>query len=351
MNSRISHFALLALTGVLVSCSEKDKPLEEVVRPVKATQIGVPSNKDWAKFSGKAKATREINVAFEVSGRIVELKVQVGDRIEKGQELASLDPRDYANAVEIAAAEVERSKAQFERIERAFESKAVSAQDVTNARAQASAAAAAHKIALKQLEDTTIRAPFTGRIAATYVENFENVLAKQKVARLINLSQVEMTVDLPERLIPNVPYVDSIEVVFAPFPDTKLNATVKEVGSEASQLTRTYPVTLIMDQPKDVTILPGMAGEAVGSASLPPERLAAGITIPTSAVVATEEGESFVWIIDPESNKVSRQVVTVDRLSQYGLVVTDGLKPQQWVVTAGANSLREGQKVRIFEQP
>lgn len=345
----------LALVSVLfASCGKNGSDQEPPPRPVKAMQVGDTSSIDKAVLSGKAKATQELNIAFEVSGRIVEFPVSVGDIVDESQVLALLDPRDLQNAVSVAEAEKERSEALLSRTQKAFESNAVSAQDVTNAEALARASAAALKIAEKQLADATIRAPFKGRVAATYVENYENVIAKQKILRLIDLSKIEMVVNVPENLIPNVQYVESIEVTFSPFPDTKISATVKEVGSEASELTRTYPVTIIMDQPEGIEILPGMAGEAIGKATLPPERLAEGIPILYSALVSAGEGESFVWSIEKSSDgtagTVKKTPVEVNRFSPSGLVITKGLEPGDWIATAGVHSLKEGQQVRILDQ-
>ena len=351
MKTRILFSATLPiLVGIsLPACSEKQTESAPIVRPVKAMQVGDTSSIDKAVLTGKARATQEINVAFEVPGRIVEFPVSVGDVVEEDQVLALLDPRDLQNAVQVALAENERAEAQLERMEKAFESQAVAAQDVTNAKAQARASAAALEIAEKQLSDATIRAPFEGRVSATYVENFENILAKQKILRLVDLSRVEMVVNVPESLIPNVPFVESIEVTFTPFPDRKIQATVKEVGSEASELTRTYPVTLVMEQPEDVEILPGMAGSAAATAKLPPERLAEGAPILPSAVVSEGE-ESFVWTVDDSSGAVSKVPVEIDRFTPAGVIVTTGLEPGQWIVTAGVHSLTEGQVVRILGQ-
>ena len=67
--------------------------------------------------------------------------------------------------------------------------------------------------------------------------------------------------------------------------------------------------------------------------------------------MAGADGDSKVWSVDPDSGVVSQMTVKVDRLSPYGVVVTEGLTPGQWIVTAGVNSLTEGQQVRILDQP
>ena len=74
-----------------------------------------------------------------------------------------------------------------------------------------------------------------------------------------------------------MPQATNIEVVFDTYPDLNIPAEIKEIGTEASATTRTYPITLIMDQPEDVQVLPGMAGKASGE---PPRQAA----LPTRGV-------------------------------------------------------------------
>ena len=194
---------------------------------------------------------------------------------------------------------------------------------------------------------TKLRAPFDGTIVATYVENFEDVQAKQPILRLLDTSRIEMTVDLPETRISNLPYVSNILVRFDPFPDVEIPAEIKEVGREASQTTRTYPITLIMDQPEGVTILPGMAGRASAEVAVPDTE---GIIIPVSAVFS-EGGspDTFIWVIDEASKVVSRRKVATGEVTQHGITITEGLGAGEWVATAGVHTLKEGQEVRILE--
>ena len=89
-------------------------------------------------------------------------------------------------------------------------------------------------------------------MTATYVENFQNVLQKQPVLRLVSTAKIEMWVDVPEHLISLVDKVTEVTVRFDAFPDVELRAAIKEVGQEASFKTRTFPVKVVMDQPQNV---------------------------------------------------------------------------------------------------
>jgi RND family efflux transporter MFP subunit len=227
----------------------------------------------------------------------------------------------------------------------------VSRQEVTNAEAQASAADAEVRIRRKALDDATLLAPFDGKVSATYVENFQNVRAKQAIVRLLDSSRIEMEVSVPESLISLAPVAYDVRVQFDAYPDRWLPAVVTEIGDEASAATRTYPVTVVMDPPEDMDIKPGMAGKAMARADLPEDAAAAGIEVPLSALFAPPddpEKRSYVWIVDPDALQVSRREVALQQLTPWGARVR-GLEPGERVVTVGVHHLREGQRVSLLD--
>ncbi len=197
---------------------------------------------------------------------------------------------------------------------------------------------------------TYLRAPFDGTVVATYVENFEDVRAKQPIVRIVDASQIEMTVDIPESLISMASYVQSAVVVFDAAPDKEIRAQIKEIGTEASETTRTYPVTLIMDQPEGFKVLPGMAGKVQARGELPSDMRSASVEVPVSAVFSAEDVESsYVWVIDDQARTVTRRKVVTGQLTERGIEIREGLEPGEWIATAGVHFLQEGQMVRILE--
>lgn len=201
-----------------------------------------------------------------------------------------------------------------------------------------------------QLSYTELRAPFDGTIVATYVKNFEDVRARQSIVRLVDPSRIEMVVNIPENLISLAPSVEKVWVRFDQFPEREILATIKEIGKEASQTTRTYPVTLIMDQPEGFKVLPGMAGRTGRvEGQLPGQDQE--MEVPVSAIFSPDEtGKTYVWVIDEKTMAVQRREVKTDILTDHGVKITEGLKPGEWIATAGVYSLREGQQVKILEE-
>jgi RND family efflux transporter MFP subunit len=336
--------------GLAIGCSA-DEPAGVAVRPVISITVADVASFSQSTLPGRAKAAQEANLAFEVPGKLVERPVDVGDTLKRGQVVARLDARDFQNALDRALATQRQARAFRSRVREAAKSNAVSRQEVTDAEARAEAAEAEVRIRRKALEDATLLAPFDGKVAATYVENFQNVRAKQTVVRLLDTSRIEMEVSVPESLISLVPIAYDIQVEFDGYPDRKIPATISEIGDEASLATRTYPVTVVMDPPDDMDIKPGMAGRLTARADLPPDAREIGIEIPLAALFAPPddpEKRSYVWIVDPDALQVGRREVTLQQLTPWGARV-QGLEPGERVVTVGVHHLREGQRVSLLD--
>jgi RND family efflux transporter MFP subunit len=345
--SNYRSLAWLAILVSLVGCGD-ELPPREITRPVRAMQIAEAGALQERWFPGRATATQEANIAFEVPGRLVQRPVLVGDRVKKGQLLAKLDPRDFRNALDQARAAAARARAFRSRIVEAAKTGAVSRQESDDAEAALRIAQAEVQIRQKALDDSELYAPFDGTVSAILVENFENVLAKQVIIRVLDTSKIEMVVNIPETLISNVLFVRDVRAEYDAFPGREFSAQIKEVSNEASETTRTYSVNLIIDQPADVQILPGMAGRATGRVELPGGIEDTGFEVSASAVFSPDKEKTCVWVIDPDAGTVSKRDVEVGRVTPRGLIVK-GVKPGEWVAIAGANVLKEGQKVRIME--
>ncbi|MCZ6895428.1 MAG: efflux RND transporter periplasmic adaptor subunit, partial [Gammaproteobacteria bacterium] len=204
------------------------------------------------------------------------------------------------------------------------------------------------------LRTSLIQAPLTSTVPGEKQEPARNghvLHAKQPVIRLVDASRIEMIVSIPETLISVVPRAKNIVVTFDAFPGLELPAQIKEIGTEASEMTRTYPVTLIMEQPAGAKVLPGMAGKAYSKSPVAAVENDAGLEIPVSAVLTDAADEkTYVWVIDESTLAVQKRAVTPGPLTDRGIKITGGLEPGEWIATAGVHYLKDGQKVRILEQ-
>lgn len=366
-NLRIYLVPMLVAALLLPACKEEVEK-KEVIRPVKS--VRVPEQErilSGRSFPGKATATQQTNLAFRVAGPLVEFPAQVGDEVKKGEVLARIDPRDFQVELRNVQGQLKRTQAQlelatsdYERVTRvaakdpgAISEAMIDAKkgELDSAKAQLESLQASVATARDNLNYTYLKASYDGTVVETFVENFEDVQAKQPIVRIVDTTQMEFTVNIPESLISRAATVERVLVRFDAFPDVEIPATIKEIGKEASKTTRTYPVTLIMDQPDGLRVLPGMAG--IAWADKVAEGLgkdAAGGPVVPVAATFTEDGKSYVWIINEDSMTVSRQEVTLAVVTNDGVTVSEGLDGGELIVSAGTHSVIEGQKVRILEE-
>lgn len=359
---------IIVSLALLTGCGE-EAPEKTIIRPVLAVKVGDFTGLQVRGFPGRASATQEIDLAFRVGGPLITRPVNVGDLVEQGDVVARIDPRDYEVNLSNVQAQLAEAKATLARARSDYQrqvnimredpgatsqlavDRAREAQDRATANVDALTASVA--TAQDQLNDTNLQSPFDGTVVATYVENFQNVRAKQPIVRILDTSHIEMVVNIPENLISLASSVQQALLRFDAFPDREFEGTIKEIGTEASQTTRTFPVTLIMPQPEDVKILPGMAGTArAGEGALPTEQQ--GVGVPVGAVFTPDtKTQSHVWVIKPTEGNLGvlelRPVTTGD-LTRLGVLINEGVSAGEWVVTAGVHSVKEGQTVRILEQ-
>ncbi len=313
------------------------------------------------QFPGRAEAIQHAALSFRVAGTLMELPVRVGSEVEESEVVARLDPRDFMvrvrsaeAALASARADLARSTEEFNRATTAFERGAVSEIEMVRVREAMNVAAATVESidsqlqsARDDLDDTTLRAPFSGEVSARFAENFEDVQARQPVLRMLNDKRIRFTVFVPESMMALVGYVEEIRCEFDAFPGREVVAEVFEIGREADDLVRTFPITLVMDQPEGVRILPGMTGRAWVAQIRTPDEDESGYDLPPSAIVEGVDGGRFVWLIDSGTGVVSRRGVETGAISPAGVRVR-GLEKGDLVATAGAAFLRDGQRVRIM---
>jgi RND family efflux transporter MFP subunit len=332
-------------------------PEPPIIRPLKTMIIESPYTWIGRKYPGKVKAGTSVMLSFDVAGAIIEKLVSKGDEVKEGQLLFRLDPRDFQNALDAAKAEQERAKAQYERIKVAASTGAVSQQELTNAQAAFDVAKAQVKINEKALEDTSLRAKFSGLIANTFADNFQHVQAKQSILSLQDVSSVEIDVNLPEdRVALSMKDRENYRLVatFDYLPDNKFEVTLKSFSTEADPVTQTFRATLAMPAPKDkdITILPGM------TATVTPYRLSSeetegnGYAIPLDLVLVDGLGNYYVWKVKQSGEDqwaVQRVDVKVgEMVDSNDILVLEGISKGDRIAAAGVHLLENGQVVRLL---
>jgi RND family efflux transporter MFP subunit len=134
------------------------------------------------------------------------------------------------------------------------------------------------------------------------------------------------------------------EVIVSALDERSFSAWIKEFAARANPETRTFPVKLNFDRPDDANILPGMTARV--RVVINPER---AWSVPVTAARADENGKAYVWIVDPQSMKVSRAPVTLGEVFGDRVQIKDGVQEGDKVAVSGVTQLQEGTEVRELE--
>jgi len=330
----------------------------EPPRPVRFIQVGMSDVKETLFLPGEVRARFEQRYGFRVAGKIARRLVDVGQEVKAGQVLAVLDSQDVLPAIDAQEAQVEVARSDFRLQQselkrqqalrdRGFVSGAVLERQAANAEsAQSRLIAAQSQLANAQngLSFQTLRADKAGVIVAVDAEAGSVVAAGQSVVRMAQLGEKEVAVNVPERAVSQLKQATGFFASVGAIADKAYKAKLRELSPAADPASRTYGARLAILNPDDALKL--------GMSAMVRIELGSGqaIVVPNSALY-TRDDTTHVWLVERASETVNPVVVEVGESTNEGVRIVSGLKPGDLVVTAGANLLLTGQKVRLLEAP
>jgi RND family efflux transporter MFP subunit len=224
-------------------------------------------------------------------------------------------------------------------------SQAVPRAEVDRKRTAMEVARSRFAAAQKELNDTRLTAPFAGIVARRLVESFQNVQAKEPVVSLQSPDQLEIVIHVPERVVRVEPRRLAGFAVFDDLPERRFPVTLKSFATEADAQTQTYEAVLGLPRPDDLRVLPGMAVEVLPDGAGVEADGEAPVLIPLAAVAAAADGAPSVWVVEPDTGRVSRRVIETGAVQGGDVLVLTGLAAGEQIVTAGVHQLREGMRV------
>lgn len=198
-----------------------------------------------------------------------------------------------------------------------------------------------------QLADTVLKAPYAGEIAERFVEQGQNVRANEPIVKFQNVDEIEVVVDVPERVMAaDLRTADIMQLVaeFSGAPGVQFPVHIEEIPQRADPVTQTFPVRVAMQTPQGVSLLPGMTA-TVSATYRRANILGSRILVPVAAVMKDSQAGQVAWVIAADGT-VSRRPVKLGAASGDRIEVIDGLKPGDRIAVAGVTMLREGMKVR-----
>ena len=306
-------------------------------------------------LTGRIAAEDEVALAFRISGRIVESKLRLGDRVQPGQVVARLEPHNELNALRVAQAGLAAANAQLVRTRNDFARQETllkqghttrvrfdqAKQELQAAQSQVETAEAQLKVAKDTIGYTELKADGPGVLTEIGPGAGEVVQAGQMIVRLARDGGRDAVFDAPARLLRSASKDSEVTVSLADDATVRTTGRVRAVAPQADPVTRTFRIKVALEKPPDAMRLGATVNGHV--------RLLAGtvMEIPAAALVKDNRGPA-VWVVDASDLTVSMRGVEVVRHEPDKVVVSAGLQPGEIVVTAGVHVLHPGQKIRLL---
>ncbi|NVN37792.1 efflux RND transporter periplasmic adaptor subunit [Komagataeibacter swingsii] len=347
---------LLCLLLLLSACHKK-APVEEV-RPVRTVIVEPASDANGEVVTGQVAAHQSINLAFRLPGKVVERSVSAGSVVHAGDVLARLDDTVPQQTLRTALAENATAKAALEqaaplkqRAAALLPVEAISRNDYDDAvrryktaQDQVQATQAQVRVAQEQLGYTRLMAPEDGIVTDRLVEAGEVVAAGQPVLRMAAGDGLDGQFDMPEALAQSRLAVGmTMKVCLDAAPATCAPAAIYEIAPDTDPLTRTYHTKALLHATRDMMPLGAVVTGHLSMSSAPTVHL-------PPAALATQDGKPAVWIVAPDTLRVSQRPVTIARYATDDVVIASGLNAGDRVVTAGVQALYPQEKVSLLDE-
>jgi RND family efflux transporter MFP subunit len=351
----------VALALSLTACEEEQVELMDNTRSIKPFTISERSSGQLRRFPGLVKAVDTSRISFEVDGNTREVSVNVGDRVEKGQVLATLDDKPYQLDVEAAEADLGKANARlaekdtdfvrqktlFEKdwVAKAAYDQALAARDSTAN--QVLYATSKLKLARRDLEKTVLEAPFDGVIADKFVDPFQEVARGEPMFELYVEAAMEIEVSLPETEVGKVYLGQPAKIAFPAEGVPVQEGQVSEIGTATSEA-NAFPVKVLLSDPPE-SVLPGMVGDVALVASVEGDNVP--YLIPVGAIAAGKEpGKGYVFVYDAETSTVKKVEIRTKGVQDNRVLITQGIESGDVIASTGVSFLRDGQEVRLFSE-
>ncbi|ETX15700.1 hypothetical protein OCH239_14475 [Roseivivax halodurans JCM 10272] len=342
----VAAFAAAGLFGteyLLSSESAANQPQQGGQQ--QATRVGVsePTRREFAtevSAVGTIMPVRQVDIASSVEGRVTEVAVSSGAEVEQGELLAQLDARAERAALRSAEATLSEAEQNLARIELLNESNTAAEQRLEQARATFARAEGDVMAARAALEDRTVTAPFAGTLGFVDLDAGAYVTPSTTIARLSDLSVVQVDLSLPERYFEQVSPGQRVELTVPAYPDAGFSGTVTVRDSAVAAGSRSFDVRAEISN-ADRRLVGGMFAQTrvvFGTYD--------GLAVPDDAIIS-EGARTFVYTVS--DGQAARQTVSLGGSAGSLTEVTEGIEEGDRIVVTGWDNLRDGAPVEVAE--
>ena len=338
--NNIKQLALAVAALTLAACggsSDNGSRQREAVK-VEVTRVKAAPAGQAGSYSGTVEEESGTLLSFAVGGTVSRVLVNEGDRVGKGQLIATLDAEQLTHNHASARAALKQAEDAYKRMEELHGKGSLPEIKWVEAQTALERARASEQMARKQLADCRLYAPFSGVISKKFAEKGQNVGAGTQVVKLVAVGRMKVKIAVPESEMAQITVGQKADITVEALGGAAMRGTVTEKGVTADPLSRSYDVKLSLPKASG-KLLPGMVADVAlrgGNASM-------ACILPAHIVQIDERNNEFVWLA--VGGKAVKRIITVGDFTADGVIITSGLADGDMVITAGAQKVSEGMRV------
>ncbi len=352
-----------------IGCSKKSDENAEKKIPVKVFKVKSGSISKYIRVTGSVTAEEDVIVYSKVAERIEKIYVKPGQKVSKDQVLAAQRNEILKQGLEIANSMLKSAKARaklsaqdFERMSKLFSERAISQQQFDQAKTAKETTEHAfnqtksgYEQAKEQYENSFVKAPFDGIVAAVYAEENQMLNMGQPVVQVLSLSKMKSKVNLTGEDIQNVKVGQKVLIKFPMIPGEEFNGKVEKINSAVDQMSKSLEVEIFF-LTKDSRIKSGMFGEFL----IETQNDANSLVVPEDALLPQTEvkinretglqnpvKKYFLFVVEKGTAKLKEVKTGIFNNGQ--VEINNGLNSGDSVIIVGQNIVKEGQQIKVIE--
>ncbi|TXB59410.1 efflux RND transporter periplasmic adaptor subunit [Phaeodactylibacter luteus] len=339
-----NSFLFIVLLLAVTSCqqqthTEHSTPVKRAKQNVEVEKVSTYSGLTSFQYSGLVEAKQKTPLSFKTPGTVVEILVDEGQYVKKGQLLAKLDAYNAQNTYELALQKQQQAQDAYDRMKPMHENGTlpeIKWVEVETGLSQATTAAA---IAKRRIGDAELYAPKSGVIGNKNIELGVNVLPSAAAFDLLDINTVYVNIPVPENELGKLKKGQSAQINIAAIGETR-SGKIHQIGVTANPITHSYPVKIEVNN-QGWKLKPGMVCNVrlAGSAKVE------GIAISNKALQRNASGQQFVYVVK-DSTVTAQAVQTFDLIGNQAII--NSLSENDLVVVSGQHKLTEGSVVNII---
>jgi RND family efflux transporter MFP subunit len=290
------------------------------------------------RYVGTIEESSGISLSFSGSGTVEQALVGEGQKVAKGQLLATLNDATAHNAHEVAQAKLVQAQDAYDRLAKVHAGGSLPDIKFAEVEAGLQQAKSMAAISKKSLDDCRLYAPQSGVIATRNIEAGANVMPGVPVFKLVLIDKVSAKIFVPENEINSTHTGQNAVIIVAALNNAEFTGKIEAKGIVADRISHAYEVKIGVNNPQS-ELMPGM----VCKVFLAGEEGTSEIVVPNRTIQISTDDRRYVWLA--EGDVARRRFVKTGNLTDNGIIVTEGLSTGDKLIIEGFQKVSDGMKI------